>query len=215
MKYGFELEGFAVSSTGVAIPPKSWSTDGFPGLVEFRTIGGDTIEKQLGSLVTEIISLPKQGGYAVDWGRTEFKFSAEQMAEMRKTRHFDKCQVDVQNIYGKSPRRLGNLTIASFQINISNQITTGYTEKKIEMKTIVERHRPATYGLLDVHGIVKRLDLEFSKEIKDSGRQPGMYAIKENIRLEYRSLPNSVFKIDRLSNLAERIRSAVEGKKEE
>ena len=53
--------------------------------------------------------------------------------------------------------------------------------------------------------IVKSLDEEFEKEIRESNRQPGMYAIKDDIRLEYRSLPNSVFDID-YQNLLERLR---------
>ena len=52
---------------------------------------------------------------------------------------------------------------------------------------------PAQYGLLDVARIVKLLDKEFAKEITDSKRIKGEYAIKDNVRLEYRSLPASAF----------------------
>ena len=54
-------------------------------------------------------------------------------------------------------------------------------------------HHPDQYGLLDIPTIVTTLDDLFIHEIKRTGRQPGEYAIKENVRLEYRSWPNTVF----------------------
>lgn len=105
---------------------------------------------------------------------------------MRKLFRWEKDQVSVQNIYGKTPRRLGNRTLASLQINVSNRLAKKYTDSKGNVF-------PDRYGAIDVIPIVRGLDKEFSDEIKNSNRQPGMYAVKDDIRLEYRSLPNSVF----------------------
>lgn len=55
---------------------------------------------------------------------------------------------------------------------------------------------PALYGLFDFYPIVKKLDDEFKNEIKAANRQAGFYAIKDGCRLEYRSLPNSVFETE-------------------
>ena len=58
-RYGFELEGFCTTSTGaVIIPPKNYPTDGFPGLVEVRTNGGDDIEKQYFKLLSGVAKYP-------------------------------------------------------------------------------------------------------------------------------------------------------------
>lgn len=77
----------------------------------------------------------------------------------------------------------------------------------------ITKYIPDFYGMLDVGSIVRRLDEEFEKEIKASNRQKGFYCLKDNnTRLEYRSLPSSVFKTSLLEikELLSRIKAAVE-----
>ena len=185
IKYGFELEGFVIDKLygNVLLPTLSHPLDGFPGLVELRTKGGNSLEEAYSEIVKKYLYLPDN---EYSFVKSEHKFSGEDMAKLRKSFSFEKRNIDILNIYGKSPRRSGNKTLASLQINISNQITSGYTNDK-------NIYIPPTYGLLDIYNIVKNLDTEFDKEIKRSNRQPGMYAIKDSIRLEYRSLPNFVW----------------------
>jgi hypothetical protein len=193
--YGFEVEGFLKTTSQVVTPAstgKIYPVDGFPGLVELRTHGYHyTPAAAWGAILTAAAELP--GGYPVaDFGLHQHKFTADDMAYMRKHARFDKRQLEVLNLYGKKPRRLGNTTIASFQINVSNLLAA--EKKEITDGKLI--HTSARYGLLDVAGIVRRLDVAFADEIKRSGRQPGMYAIKDDVRLEYRSLPNFVFPWD-------------------
>lgn len=182
-KYGFELEGFCTTSTGaVIIPPKNYPTDGFPGLVEIRTQGGDDIEKQYFKLLSGVSKY-----LDVHFGRHEHVFTPKEKVLLR-ARHSDKGELSISNVYGKDPRHLGDRTLASFQINISN-LLRGKNAIVRDGRLVTE---PAQYGLFDFVPIVKRLDEEFANEIRAANRQPGFYAIKEEVRLEYRSLPNSV-----------------------
>lgn len=186
LRFGFELEGFyeidgvVHPEREVSIPPKNYPTDGFPGLVELRTTGHHSLEDAYAGLVCENLSYPE-----VNYMRSEGVFTPKQRAELRR-RWNNKSAWDIQNIYGKDPRALGNKVIASFQINISNRTSARYRNKDGVLF-------PDRFGLFDVPRIVKDLDAEFEKEIKAAKRQPGEYCVKDDTRLEYRSLPNSVF----------------------
>lgn len=205
LRYGFELEGFLEKDNQVVIPHRDFPVDGFPGLVELRNVGGASLEDSYSKILAAYLALPKIHG-TVNFARPEHVFTGKDMQTLRAHSVFDKRLLSIKNIYGRSPRRLGNKTMAALQINVSEQVAP----ERIDEKGY--RHAPR-YGLLDVYGIVSRLDKEFEKEIRESKRQPGMYAIKDYYRLEYRSLPNSVFKfsIDEAEVVLNRISNAVEG----
>ena len=184
IKYGFELEGFYESALGFGIPPTAYPVDGFPALVEFRTCGGMALEDAWLAIRKQMLIYPN-----VNFKVSTFKFKPEVISRLRKLRPFTKQMVDVQNLYGKAPRTKNGVTLASLQINISNELCP-------EQRTVLDGNysvQPAKYGLLDIPQIVRRLDNEFRDVIQASGRQMGMYAIKDGVRLEYRSLPNSAF----------------------
>lgn len=205
--YGFELEGFFFKEGNLSVPENGLPVDGFPGLVELRTQGGDKLSKAYWNIFEEYIKHP---GLTCRCFNTPFAtFTPEQKRQIRKHRGYHKPEADIQNIYGKKPKALGNKTIASLQVNISNLVSERRnTVDKGEIRTDYEK-----YGLLDVGRIVKALDKEFEKDIRESGRQPGEYCIKQD-RLEYRSLPNRSFEfsLDGSKRFLDRIRIAVEGK---
>jgi hypothetical protein len=68
--------------------------------------------------------------------------------------------------------------------------------------------------MFDFRPIIERLDKEFAAELKMSNRQPGFYAVKDDCRVEYRSLPNFVFTPDlaKIKPLLERFQRAIVGK---
>lgn len=183
IKIGFELEGFFLAGGVVCVPPKTYPTDGFPGLVEFRTSGGKSIDDAYGIIFGLNIQYP-----GVDFTLYEHVFTPKQRAELRR-RHNEKTAWDIQNLYGRYPRPLGNRTIASLQINVSSLLMASYKDDKGVF-------HPDSYGVLDVPKIVRGFDDEFAAEIRQARRQPGEYAMKDDIRLEYRSLPNFVFPFD-------------------
>lgn len=208
-RFGFEVEGFAVKNGLVVVPPSGASTDGFPGLLELRNTGGSGLYSSLVDLTKSFHELRRSFqcvGCEYDFTVPMHSFTGSDMAYLRKNARFVKDQVDIQNIYGKVPRRFGNKTLASFQINMSSLIrgSSSYEDKNGNKREI-----PESYGLLDVHRIVKAFDKEFAAEIKESNRQPGMYAIKDGYRLEYRSLPNYVFSHHIPEKVGDRIHKAL------
>lgn len=202
-RYGFELEGFYRSpETGlITVPPVMYPTDGFPGLVEFRTDGHAILEDAFGKLLLKMCMT----GYA-DFTCTEayHTFTPQEKRLIRKRPNFQKPEADIQNIYDKNPKALGNKTIASLQINISNLVSASYTDKD-------RVFHPDQFTLLDVPRIVKALDTSFKDEIKEAGRQRGEYCIKGE-RLEYRSLPNTVMPstFENIKDFLGRIKNAIE-----
>lgn len=201
LKFGLELEGFFLEDDKLAVPPKDYPVDGFPGLVELRTIGYKSLREAYGDILVAFSDTPD-----VDFGCEEATFSPEQRAQLRR-REERKSAWDIQNIYGKAPRLLGNRTIASCQINISNLLSESRTDDKGVF------HSPR-WGLLDIPRIVRALDEEFAEEIRDARRQPGEYCVKD-VRLEYRSLPNFAFEFDltKAKNFLDRIDNCVQGEK--
>ena len=211
-KFGFEVEGFLVKNNTIVVPPQHFPKDGFPGLIEIRTEGGGDLFDQFFNLYSilmkEDLKVNNHQEYTYDFTTYQHRFSASDISYMRRTSDFFKSRVDVQSLYGKEPRSKNGVTLASFQINISNQIQESYWTVSKDGKTVSKE--PDKYGPVDIPKIVRALDIEFKNEIKDSGRQPGIYAIKENKRLEYRSLPNFVWEdehlISRLAKVFKEIR---------
>lgn len=184
-QFGFELEGFYHEDGVITIPPLGYPADNFPGLVEVRTEGGADLDNAFFALIQGMCKYPD-----VHFHIPSHTFKGWELTELR-SRHFDKGGIKISNIYGYAMRNIGNKTLASFQVNISLK----------EKNTIVESagehprktHTYWTTKLLDIPTIVRGLDAEFADEIKAAKRQPGFYSIKDNgMRLEYRSLPNTV-----------------------
>ncbi len=216
IQYGFELEGFATVNNEVVLPPKHWPRDGHPGIVELRSTGGKTLENAYFEVCKEYMNLECKEDTVFDYTRNEHKFTGKELAELRRTSQFHKEVLDIRNLYGKEPRTLHGKSITAFQINISNLIANKYeieSYSKDGVKTV--RSVPAQYGMLDIGTIIRRLDEEFKEEIGASNRQKGFYCLKDNdTRLEYRSLPSSIFKtsLSEIKTLLSRIKTVIEGK---
>ena len=201
--YGFELEGFYRNSE-ITVPPENYPHDGFPGLLEFRSTGHGDLSRQYFDMLDQFTKPNINFNYC-DFNTCVWTFTPEQKRELRNRNH-GKTPATIRNIYGYKPKALGNKTIASFQINISELTHKAYTDN-------TGKHHHDEFGLLDVPFIIKSLDEEFSAEIKKAGRQKGEYCIKSE-RLEYRSLPNFVakFTIPEIDQLLMRINRALQSK---
>jgi len=201
LRFGFELEGVFTEgeNNDLAIPPKHYPTDGFPGLVELRTSGYKALKEAYADILVLYSEYPD-----VDFSCNVAIFSAEQRAELRR-REERKSAWDIQSLYGKAPRLLGNQTIASCQINVSNLLSEARTDKE-------GKYHSPHWGLLDIPRIVRALDEEFAEEIREARRQPGEYCVKD-VRLEYRSLPNFAFEFDltKAKKFLDRIEGCVKG----
>ena len=200
-KFGFELEGFYRTVGEIQLPPPQYPVDGFPGLCEVRSSGGKSLEEAYFELLNEFRKYP------FDKDTVSTVFAPDQKRKIRGRQNI-KNAVDIQNIYGKEPKELGSKTLASFQICISNQLS-GPSERVADNRLIRESAR---YGIFDFVPVIRSLDKEFALEIKEANRQPGFYALKDNTRIEYRSLPNSLFETDlnKITTLLGRIQKAIE-----
>jgi hypothetical protein len=195
LRFGFELEGFYRDADGnVALPPTRYPTDGFPGLCELRSTGGKSLDDAYFEVLRQTMEKP------FDWMLFEHTFTQEQRRGIRARPAPEKEAVFINNIYGKLPRALGNRTLASFQINFSWLVAP-------ESRT-AKTFSAARYGMIDFRPYIEKLDKEFAAELKMSNRLPGMYAVKDELRVEYRSLPNFVFTNDlaKVNTLLDRIR---------
>ena len=202
--FGIELEGFYLRDGVVSIPPKTLPLDGFPGIVELRTTGPNTLEDSCWGIFREKTEMKSHS--EVSFGLNQHKFTPQERSKIL-SRVEIKGGTPVMNIYGKAPRDLRGVTTTSCQINIS-MMTKGYTttSAKGESLTVTD-----SYKMFDFPTVIKELDRIFGDEISESKRQPGCYAIKDfGQRVEYRSLPSSAFPLyaSGIPEFIQKIRSA-------
>ncbi len=76
-------------------------------------------------------------------------------------------------------------TSAGLHVSVTNPRTISYHDKKGE-------HSVTYYQNFDYAKIFNNISTEFAQEIKDSNRVEGFYEIKNDGRVEYRSLPASL-----------------------
>lgn len=188
MIYGIELEMFYATGTSITIPPKGFPLDGCGAIVELRSIPHTDIYSAAFDIKAQLRKFQDEGVLLFPTsigGSNRHRFTLEEYRLAAKQSNKD-VSVEVYNIYGKERRLLPRgLVSTSVQLNFSSRTVPSYVSDNVRI--------PDQYGLLDTLRIVKALDKEFEKEIKESGRVMGEYAIKDNVRLEYRSLPASVF----------------------
>ena len=176
------------------LPPPSKSdvpVDGFAGLLELRSIVSADIFECWGDIASKKLALEYQEGITFDQS-PEHHFTVEQLQEIRRNKNSPNKDREcfIRNIYGKKPRLLrSGHALASLQISFSEKTRAGYTRNFTVGTDIRSVAIPDSFGLLDTYSTVKALDEAFAADITSSARQKGFYAIKDGIRLEYRSLP--------------------------
>lgn len=210
MKFGIELE-FFVGKDNKIVPAylATNNLDGDPFIGELRTDVFDNIIDAVfdlkKKLYLETQELEKKG-YELMLVPSN-QFSNEDLIAFRKNGNaLDKKSIEILEEFSIYPKgNLGKLLKrgfkkASLQVNISKHNKIVYTEynkitvedkSRWESKT-KEKEYSCLFNYLDVFF---RLDNAFNKEIKETSRVKGVYAIKEGTfgdRIEYRSLPNTV-----------------------
>lgn len=211
MKYGIEQEFFVLNKEDKLVPAYAVTTnlDGNPVIGEVRTRIHDTILdcvfelKKL--LYTEKEKLAKLG-YKIS---TDYmvKVDDEFLKSLRKSKDFiNKKDLEILeelSIYpdGEVGKVLdkGVFKVA-LQINFSNNKIFTYPEYEkitVDNKSKWESKQSSkSYSeLFDYVSLISKLDKAFEKEINETDRIKGVYAIKTGElgnRIEYRSLPNNV-----------------------
>jgi hypothetical protein len=194
--FGLELELFYKVDDQIEVPIKGLPVDGFAGLVEIRSIVSKDPYECYGDVVQKRLALEDKFDCELAL-IAQHKFSSDQLREIRKNTDAPRKdrKAEINNLYGKKARLLpGGVALASLQVNISNQIRKGYSGNVGAPHTSVQVTYPDQFGALDVPILVRKLDERFGPRfIDEAKRTRGWYAIKDDIRLEYRSLPNFAF----------------------
>lgn len=195
MNYGLELEFFVTDSKKEIIPAYKATTqlDGNPVIGELRTGVFPTLNQAVFDLkrliYLEELKLQNRGFEMnffpqVDVDNTFIK-------NLRKEKKFHSLKesehTGIFSIYGKDNTSVLPLKRfkASLQINIS---------KNTEC-TCLEGYKRHFGELFNFIPVIRILDEFFIKEIEETKRKKGIYAIKSGTkgpRIEYRSLPNTV-----------------------
>jgi hypothetical protein len=77
--------------------------------------------------------------------------------------------------------------------NKANEVTASVHISFTKPETSIRNDTAFTYNaMFDYVDIFKKLDAAFAEEIKAAKRNPGFYEIKQDGRIEYRSLPSDV-----------------------
>lgn len=102
--------------------------------------------------------------------------------KIQAARQFAKGLISYQNIYGYDSHA-----------NSLAESTAGVHISFTNSKSYVNNNTTYYYNsMFDWLPIFKKLDKAFAQEIKEAKRRPGFYEIKNDGRIEYRSLPSNV-----------------------
>lgn len=210
MKYGIEFEYFVSKGTTIIPAYKATSNlDGNPFLGEIRTAPNDSLIETLFELDKKIF-LEKQAllklGYCMEI-IPRYKFLKADLLEFRKDKSaLNKKELEVLEEFSVYPNgETGKIleageVAASLQLNLSENKIFQYDEfVKVQVeksykydKIVKEKSYSILFNYVD---IIRKLDLVFEKDITETNRVKGVYAIKDGVygsRIEYRSLPNTV-----------------------
>lgn len=199
--YGIELEFFIIKD-GVPVPAylHTNNLDGCQMIGEIKSIVSPDIVSVIfdtkKKLYQERVKLNANG---LDLALiSQATFTDQDLKERRRNQGKEFKQLDEKSIYfGRTGKLLPRkLFKASLPLNISDNKTKFITSSRLSNGVLTDRSYHIEYSeTFDYFSIIRKLDLKFKKEIKESNRIPGVYAIKtgeKGLRIEYRSLPNNV-----------------------
>ena len=194
MKIGLEKEFFLVNKEGEPqIIPQGISMDECGVLAEARGLPFDNGIDAVYSLKASIHKLD------VAVSKLEGGMKLVDVPYMKIPRN---TQLALTRLYVKPIRKEHNLYGYEIHRNAFSVQTAGihvsFTDEGRYHKTIDDPEFVFN-RMFDFPTIFRAFDKKFEKEIKDSKRCPGFYEIKEDGRVEYRSLPANV-KLDDIAN---------------
>ena len=187
MRYGLEQEFFVVSGScpdlGPFGPlPQSLTPDECGFLAEARGQPCFSIREAVFSLKADVYRLQgeaKKGNLIL---QDDPCLSVDRKVLLSCRRAFAKPLLAYQNLYGYSEHKNRNKKTAGIHISFSVERTIRDRAGK-EIATVKE--------MFDWAQIFRKLDAAFAAEIKAAQRHPGFYELKQDGRIEYRSLPTN------------------------
>jgi hypothetical protein len=185
IKYGFELEGFILRDGKPCLVPVGIPMDECGWLVEIRGEPHYRPDLAMALLLAEKKAVEsKIAGFEILW---EPLLEVPRDIKVAAARRSGKGILKYKNVYGyETHRNSTRLATASLHVSVTNERTHCYTDKD-------NRERTFTYqGTVDHAKLIVGMDKAFAGEIKAAKRNPGFYELKDDGRIEYRSLPNNV-----------------------
>lgn len=210
MKYGIELEFFVSNKEEIIVPAylATNNLDGNPAIGEIRTgIHSDIVDcifelEKLLFLERKKITDKGYNLCLISSVAVDDKFLKNLRSSAAYISRKELQPLTELSIYGKATGKLlpRNVYKASLQINLSENPTFNYPvyeRLQVEDKSkYVSKTENKEYSqVFDYVSIIRDLDIKFAKEIADTKRVKGVYAIKDGKlgkRIEYRSLPNTI-----------------------
>jgi len=183
MKFGFEKEFFVMKGREVVLCPNGVPADECGWLAEARGEPRDDIAEAYFSLEADIYRLEQRAEKAsVDLKEVPL-MKVSRKTRLAAARQHHKGRITYQNIYGHERHKF-NMSEAAAGLHIS------FTDA-MHVRTEHDGTQVVNQ-LFDFVQIFRALDKAFATEILLAKRKPGFYEIKNDLRIEYRSLPNNV-----------------------
>lgn len=184
LKIGLEKEFFVVDTAGKPrITPADLPHDDCGLLVEARSLPSYSPEEAVFSLSADIYKLTK---LAVEKNLTIVDtpiMKVDRNTRLAANRQFSKGLLKYENIYRfKDHRQSWGEKTAGVHISFTCEREFRGEDKLLTRINV----------MFDWLQIFKKLDETFAVEIKASKRNPGFYELKNDGRIEYRSLPSNV-----------------------
>lgn len=186
LKFGLEKEFFCLSTEdkSVSVVPKGMAADSCGWLVEARGNAFTNIVDAVFSLHADIHRLVKEaGGKGVILVDTPL-LKVPRDVRVAAARASAKGLISYENLYGyQHHKNTGLDATAGVHISFTRPVTVDRGEG---------RESGILNGMFDWAKIFIGLDKAFAAEIKAAKRLPGFYELKDDGRIEYRSLPANV-----------------------
>ena len=190
MRIGLEKELWLLGTDGkpLIIPP-SIPHDDCGLLVEARGKACGDVTEAVYSLMADEARIRQQVAIQADLPNNPLRHVTlddspiqriDRRTEIEVQRNYAKGTIRWQNIYGiRLPsNRRGTMT-AAIHVSFTYPMTT-------------EPNGVTVNKMFDFVTLFRGLDIVFADEIRAAGRKPGFYEIKDDGRIEYRSLPANV-----------------------
>jgi len=184
MKIGLEKEFFVLKDGQPTVVPVSLSADESGVLAEARSAAFDNPTDAVFSLLADFYKLTEQAN--------KLNLTLSDSPVMKIDR---KTKIDASRIYAKPITKHRNLYGFEHHGNRISEQTAGVHISFTDEGTVYQKENqpPIKYNrMFDYVRIFKGLDKAFAQEIKDAKRKPGFYELKDDGRIEYRSLPANV-----------------------
>lgn len=193
MKFGFELELFCrtpmIENVGgqYCLVPDGLPYDECGWLVEVRSEPHTDIRKAIALLNAELESVTEQATKKSIILMREPMTEIPRNLKVQAARKHGKGLLRYRNVYGhETHRNSTRFQTASLHISFTNEQKWHYTNKDGQQMS----HKYP--GFVDHAKLIVGLDRAFKAEIAAAKRNPGFYEVKDDGRIEYRSLPNNV-----------------------